>query len=241
MFFLYGSGANGKSVFLNTVAGILGDYARPAPIETFTASHTDRHPTELAMLRGARMVTATETEEGRRWAEAKIKAMTGGDRISARFMRQDYFEYDPQFKLIVAGNHKPNLIPFTVTIPEDERDETLSEALKAEWPGILEWALEGCLEWQERGLAPPESVTEATAEYFDAQDTLSQWIEERCITMPNCEAKASALYADWKDWAEGAGEFVGSQRRFSQGLEDRGFRRQRRMDARMFAGIALKN
>src|SRR5262249_5550062 len=109
LFFLYGTGANGKSVLMSTVAGILGSYHQTAPIETFTASTTDRHPTELAGLRAARLVTDVETEEGRRWAESKIKMLTGGDKISARFMRQDFFEFTPQFKLVIAGNHKPGL------------------------------------------------------------------------------------------------------------------------------------
>jgi putative DNA primase/helicase len=130
MFFLYGTGANGKSVFLSTISSLLGDYCRTAPASAFTASNTEQHPTDLAGLRGARFVTAIETEDGRWWAEAKIKLLTGGDRITARFMRQDFFEYVPQFKLVVAGNHKPglrnvdeairrrlHLIPFTVTIP----------------------------------------------------------------------------------------------------------------------------
>jgi putative DNA primase/helicase len=140
LFFLYGTGANGKSTFLNAITGAIGEYHRTAPIETFTASHTDRHPTDLAGLRGARLVTAIETEEGRRWAESRIKTLTAGDPVSARFMRQDFFDYVPQFKLMFAGNHKPglrsvdeairrrfNLIPFTVTIPARERDKTLGD------------------------------------------------------------------------------------------------------------------
>jgi Family of unknown function (DUF5906) len=135
LFFCHGGGANGKSVLLGTVANILGDYHTTAPIETFSASQNDRHPTELAALRGAHLVTATETQEGRPWDETKIKLLTGGDRISARFMRGDFFEFVPQFKLIIAGNHKPSLrtvdeairrrfhlVPFTVTIPPAERD-----------------------------------------------------------------------------------------------------------------------
>jgi putative DNA primase/helicase len=127
LFFLYGTGANGKTTFINAITACAGDYHRTAPIETFTASQLDRHPTDLAGLRGARLVTAVETEEGRRWAESRIKSLTGGDKISARFMRQDFFEYAPQFKLIIAGNHRPglrsvdeairrrfNLVPFTV-------------------------------------------------------------------------------------------------------------------------------
>ena len=135
--FLYGTGANGKTTFLNAITGCAGDYHRTAPIETFTASNSDRHPTDLAGLRGARLVTAIETEEGRRWAESKIKALTGGDQIAARFMRQDFFEYAPQFKLVIAGNHKPglrtvdeairrrfHLVPFTVTIPPQSATAT---------------------------------------------------------------------------------------------------------------------
>ena len=179
LFFLYGTGANGKSTFLNVLTGCIGDYHRSSAIETFTASTAERHPTDLAALRGARAVTAVETEEGRRWAESKIKSLTGGDRIAARFMRQDFFEFNPTFKLIIAGNHMPSLrsvdeairrrfhlIPFTITVPPDERDEKLGEKLKAEWPGILAWMIEGCLEWQRSGLAPPESVLSATASYL---------------------------------------------------------------------------
>ena len=109
LFFGYGTGANGKSVFVETLAGLLGDYHRMAPIETFTATIGDQHPTNLAGLRGARLVTAVETEEGRRWAESRIKQLTGGDKVAARFMRQDFFEFTPQFKLIIVGNHKPGL------------------------------------------------------------------------------------------------------------------------------------
>ena len=177
--FLYGTGANGKGVFLNTIVGIMADYARVATMETFTASTNDRHPTDLAMLRGARLVTAQETEQGRRWAEAKIKSLTGGDPITARFLYQDNFTFVPQFKLQIAGNHRPgltgvdeairrrfHLVPFDQTIPEHERDHELSNKLKAEWPGILAWMLEGCLEWQKIGLSPPEIVRAATDNYL---------------------------------------------------------------------------
>jgi putative DNA primase/helicase len=186
LFFLYGTGANGKSTFLNAITGAMGDYCRIAPIETFTASAGERHPTDLAGLRGARLVSAVETEEGRRWAESKIKALTGGDKISARFMRQDFFEFTPQFKLLIAGNHKPGLrsvdeairrrfylIPFTVTIPPEERDADLLEKLKMEWPGILHWMIEGCLQWQLHGLAPPAVVTAATGAYLEAEDAIA--------------------------------------------------------------------
>jgi putative DNA primase/helicase len=236
LFFLHGTGANGKSVFVNTVSGLLADYHRIAPIETFTASSGDRHPTDIAMLRGARLVTAVETEEGRRWAEAKIKSLTGGDRISARFMRQDFFEYTPQFKLLIAGNHKPslrtvdeairrrfNLIPFTVTIPLEERDDQLTERLKAEWPGILAWMIDGCGDWQERGLAPPQCVTGATDAYLAAQDAIGAWIEEKCRCHPDLWGGRSALWESWVKWATANGEFVGTRSRLIDALEDRGF------------------
>jgi putative DNA primase/helicase len=161
LFFLHGYGANGKTTFIKTIAGILGDYHIATPIETFTLTHQDRHPTELARLFGARLVTSTETEEGRQWAESRLKMLTGGETVSARFMRQDFFEFAPQFKLMICGNHKPgirsvdeairrrfHLIPFTVTIPKAERDPDLVEKLKPEWPGILYWMIGGCVEWR---------------------------------------------------------------------------------------------
>ena len=254
LFFLYGTGANGKTTFVNALAGCLGDYHTTSSTEVFTVTHGERHPTELASLRGARLVTATETEEGRRWAEARIKALTGGDRIAARFMRQDFFEFTPQFKLVIAGNHKPqlrnvdeafrrrlHLIPFTVTIPEDERDEMLPEKLKVEWLGILEWMIDGCLEWQEKGLCPPEHVVDATNEYLSAQDIIALWIEDRCRQGPEFKAATSELYASFKIWCEQAGEYVTSMKRFSQNLEAHGYQRTRLSTGRKgFEGLCPK-
>ena len=235
LFFCYGLGANGKTTFLNAIAAAVGDYHKTAPIETFTATNHDQHPTDIAGLRGARLVTAIETEEGRRWAESRIKALTGGDKITARFMRQDFFEYTPQFKLIIAGNHKPglravdeamrrrfNLIPFTVTIPPEVRDETLAEKLKAELPGILAWMIDGCIDWLERGLAPPEAVTSATAEYLKAEDLVGAWINDCAERKEGWSESAGDLFASWKQWAERAGEQVGTQRAFSRKLEQQG-------------------
>jgi putative DNA primase/helicase len=252
LFFLYGTGANGKSVLIDTVSGIVGDYHKTAPIETFTATNGERHPTDLAMLRGARLVTAVETEEGRRWAESKIKALTGGDKISARFMRQDFFEFTPQFKLIIAGNHRPglrsvdeairrrfHLVPFSVTIPAEERDPRLREKLKAEWPGILRWMIEGCLDWQCQGLAPPPAVAGATEAYLEAEDAFSAWIDERCKRDPVSWSGTTELFGSWKAWAERAGEFPGSAKRFAQNLEARGFRPSRQMRGRGFLGLTL--
>ncbi|MBR7621454.1 hypothetical protein JKL49_18830 [Phenylobacterium sp. 20VBR1] len=253
LFFLYGTGANGKSVFANTLTALMGDYATVAAMDMFMASHGDRHPTDMAGLRGARVVTAIETEQGSRWAESKLKALTGGDKITARFMRQDFFEFTPQFKLLVVGNHKPSIrnvdeamrrrlhmIPFTVTIPAARRDKHLPDRLLAERDGILGWALEGCLEWQRIGLQPPASVLAATEEYFDAEDAVGRWLDERCTLGPNCKETSGALYASWKSWTEANGEYAGSNKRFSETLTARGFARANTMTARGFRGLALR-
>lgn len=235
LFFCYGTGANGKSTFVNTVTGCIGDYHRSAPIETFTVSNTERHPTELAALRGSRLVTAVETEEGRRWAESRIKSLTGGDKIAARFMRQDFFEFLPIFKLLIAGNHKPglrsvdeairrrfHLLPFTSVIPKEERDLSFGDKLKDEWPGILAWMIEGCLDWQRQGLNPPAIVTAATAEYLEAEDSLAAWLDGAGDKDPNAFETTTDFFASWRKFAHENGEYVGSVRKFSQRLEERG-------------------
>ncbi|MBI0432817.1 hypothetical protein D9598_03105 [Roseomonas sp. KE0001] len=228
--FVYGGGGNGKSVFISALSGILGDYARTAPMETFTASHNDRHPTELAMLRGARLVTASETEEGRAWAESRIKQMTGGDVLAARFMRRDFFEFRPQFKLTIIGNHKPalknvdeaarrrfNIIPFLHRPAQPDRE--LAEKLRQEWPGILRWMVEGCLAWQREGLSKPHAVTEATAEYFEAQDHFGRWLAECCIIEPSLSTRPAALLHSFQDWCQENGEPIADNRRLRSLIE----------------------
>jgi P4 family phage/plasmid primase-like protien len=232
LLFVFGPGGNGKSVFLNTVSRVLGDYARVAPMETFTASISDRHPTELAMLRGARLVTATETEEGRAWAEARIKQMTGGDPVSARFMRQDFFTFTPQFKLLIAGNHRPalrnvdeaarrrfNVVPF-LQRPEHP-DRQLEERLRQEWPAILRWMIDGCLQWQGDGLRRPDAVTAATEEYFEAQDAYAQWLRECCDLDPSgvFRERPSILLESFGRWCEANGEPAPDNRRLRGLLE----------------------
>lgn len=229
MFFGFGAGANGKSVILNVIGGILGAYHRTAPMETFVQTSEYRHPTELANLRGARLVTATETQGGRKWDEVKIKRLTGGDMISARFMRQDFFEYMPQFKLFVAGNHKPaitnvdeamrrrfNLIPFTVTIPKERRDPILVNKLMLEGPGILSWLIDGCQEWQAKGLHTPAMVTEATTQYMSLEDGFTAWWTECCEPNPRAFTTVGDLFDVWAKWAEKNGDVVGSKKAFSQ-------------------------
>jgi putative DNA primase/helicase len=251
--FVYGPGGNGKSVFLNVVTSILADYASTAAMDTFTASNNDKHPTDLAMLRGARLVTASETEENRAWAEARIKQMTGGDRISARFMRQDFFQFTPQFKLTIVGNHKPVLknvdeaarrpflvVPFERKPPAPDRE--LERKLVAEAGGILQWMVHGCLDWQRNGLLRPASVLAATEEYFSDQDLFAHWLAEECDCEPGNMDKSessSRLFASWREFAVSAGNSPGSQQAFKDRMTRHGFKFYRSARVREFFGVAL--
>ena len=221
-------------------------------MDVFTESRQDRHPTELAALLGARLVVAQETDEGRKWAEAKLKTLTGGDPITARFMRQDFFEFTPTFKLFVAGNHKPrlrtvdeairrrlHLIPFSVTIPKAERDPDLPEKLKSEWPGVLAWAIEGAVEWYANGLQPPAVVMDATLEYLAGEDLIAVWIEDRCYQEHTARTLSSELFKSFKEWAEATGERAMSQRAFSMALESHGFQKEKTREGRYFLGLKL--
>lgn len=256
LFFVHGPGGNGKSVFVNLLQHILGDYSKVSAMETFTASKYSRHSTDEAMLKGARGVFASETEEGRAWAEAKIKQMTGGDPITARFMRQDNFTFTPQFKLMIIGNFAPSLqnvdaamrrrfhvIPFSATPlrPDPMLEQRLKEM---EGPQILGWAIRGCLEWQRTGLARPGAVANATEEYFREQDILGQWIEERCeLGLGKWEEKALA-FADWCKFAKAQGEEPWSQKSFGSKLVKRGIAVNRLQSdgtrKKVYRGLALK-
>ena len=238
VFFIYGTGQNGKGVLTSTIEWIVGDYCKSANDELFTQTHGDRHPTEVARLQGARMVLVTEVEEGRRWDEAKLKKMTGGDTLTARLMRQDFFQFKPQFKPVISGNHKPqiksvdvamrrriDLVPFSVTIPDEKRDNELKAKLKAEGPGILQWLIEGCLEYRRMGLAPPQSVVDATDEYFKDEDSVASWVEERCEVSVGLKDSALRLFASWRHYAEKAGLFPGNTKRFKAELNRPGIAR----------------
>jgi putative DNA primase/helicase len=252
-FFGYGTGRNGKRMLMGTIAGILGGYARTAPIDTFLASRSDRHPTDLAGLRGARLVTAAETPQGRSWDETKIKLVTGGDDVSARFMRGDFFDYKPQYKLFISGNNKPkiktvdaamrtrmNLIPFLVYFSPEERDPNLFEQLRREWPGILVWMIEGCLMWQREGLAPPPAVVSATEEYLTAEDVTAQWLDERCETGADMRESSKALWLSRRSWAESNKVPVGSHNQLGEWLHRQGFGDCKLDGQRGFRGLRLR-
>jgi putative DNA primase/helicase len=255
LIFCYGTGGNGKGTLLNTVTGVMGDYAKVAAMEAFTEARGERHPTDLAMLRGARVVTSQETERGRRWAESRVKAITGGDPITARFMRQDFFTFLPEFKLIIAGNEKPSidsvdeairrrfhLIPFEQQITAEKRDETLSEKLREEWSAILAWMIEGCLAWQEYGLRPPERVTAATLAYLTAEDSYAAWLEEACTTGTREWESSATLYGSWSTFAKRAGEEPGTRKGFAKELAKRGFTAARDAsgNTRGFNGLSVR-
>jgi P4 family phage/plasmid primase-like protien len=250
--FLYGSGGNGKSVFVGTLAAIMGSYAGKASMEAFTVAKGERHPTELARLRAYRMVYASETADGGRWNESRIKEITGGEPLTARFMHRDEFTYTPRFKLLFLGNSRPELrsvdegirrrlllVPFTVQ--PREVDPFLTEKLREEWPAILGWAIEGAVRWQSEGLVAPVSVRAATDEYFAEEDALGRWLAERCYVHDTGTALTSELYDDWRTWCGENGEHAGSAKKFSLQIKTRGFTKWRdTMTGRMgFRGIEL--
>jgi putative DNA primase/helicase len=252
--FLYGTGANGKSVFVNTIAGIFGDYCVSAPIEMFLTSKYDRHPTEIARLKGARLVIAQETQKGRSWDEAKLKNLTGGDRLSARFMRGDFFDFAPTHKIIISGNTRPSLrnvdegirrrfllVPFTVQIPPAERDPKLADKLKAEWPAILRWMVNGCLEWKRVGLVVPTVVRLATEEYLAEQDTLAQWADEWIEEERDAFVLTRVLFSSWKLWCVERNLSAGTATAFAESLKEHGYQQHRKTSGRGFKDIVLKS
>lgn len=250
LFFLYGTGANGKTTFTDAIQALLGDYCTKTPTDTLMTKYSETGiPNDLARLAGARTVIAAELAEGKRLNESLVKDLTGGDRITARYLHREFFEFKPIFKLWMYGNHKPTirgtdeaiwrrikLIPFNVTIPEPERDSELGAKLRAELPGILNWALDGCLEWQRSKLQTPSQVDMATSKYRGEQDVLARFLEECCITTPEAVVTAGELHTAYRDWG---GEL--NQRRFSQALTERGYTTEKR-DSRgraIYRGLGL--
>ena len=254
LFFFHGAGQNGKGVLTSTVEWLMADYCKSAGDEVFTQTRNDRHTTEIARLNGARMVLVTEVEEGRRWAEAKLKKMTGGDTVTARFMRQDDFEFKPQFKPVISGNHRPriqdvdvamrrrmNLVPFAVTIPKEKRDSGLKAKLKEEGPGILQWLIDGCLAYQIFGLNPPAAAVAATDAYFADEDNVAKWVAERCDVGPNFGGSSSELFISWTHYAENARLFIGDSKKFKDEMNRLGYGEKRFTAGMMFEGLRLRS
>lgn len=236
LFFLHGSGANGKSTFINAILNILGSYAGPGAPELLMQRRSGAHPTEQADLVGKRMVSCQEVEEGRYWNEPLLKQLTGDDPIKARRMREDFWSFWPTHKLWVSGNHKPNvrgtddgiwrrliLIPFEKSF-KDKPDPNLKADIRKELPGILAWAVRGCLEWQERGLDEPEVITRAVETYRSEQDLIAQFLKDRCEIGLDHECSRRQLRATYELWCEEEGDRRPfSPRAFNNALRDRGF------------------
>lgn len=231
----WGVGANGKSTLLNAVQDVLGcDFTMKAPPELLTVRKGEAHPTERADLFGRRLVLAIETEAGARLAESLVKELSGGDRVRARRMREDFWEFEPTHKVILCTNHKPKvrgtdyaiwrrlrLVPFRVCVPENRQDKQLGAKLRAEAEGILAWIVRGCLEWQKHGLGTAAAVTLATQEYRSEQDVVGAFVAERCHTGDTVfRCKAKDLYTTFRKWCEALGEREIGQTDFGQLIVD---------------------
>ncbi len=237
----YGSGRNGKTTLVETIMFILGTWARQADFQTFAIKDRDSITNDLARLAGCRLVSAAEGSDGVRLDEAIIKKLTGGDRITARFLHAEFFEYTPSFKLILSSNHRPQirgsdegiwrrirLVPFGVTIPPNEVDPNLKKKLFEEASGILNWMIEGCQEWQRVGLGIPEAIANATGEYRESNDLIGRWIEERCVVTPKAEGTIKDLYEDFCSWTNEEGiNRPPIKRKFSEVLAEKGFKKVR--------------
>jgi putative DNA primase/helicase len=253
MFILFGSGANGKSTFLNTIMSILGDYAIATPTETFMKRNGDQITNDIARLRGTRFVTTTEAEQGKRLSEPLIKQITGNDRMTARFLYGEFFNFVPTFKIFMATNHKPiikgtdygiwrriKLIPFTTTIAAEQQDKQLEKKLLGEGPGILNWLLEGAKRWSAGGLATPEAVTTATDEYRGEMDVIGAFIKERCVLGPGCRIRARELFRVYQEWCDENNEHACSERLFGLRLKELGLEQRRMSEGRLWQGIMVR-
>lgn len=252
--FMYGSGGNGKGVFMNTVRELCGEYAKPAPMQIFLSNSGNRHPTELANLVGARLVLASESSEGQKWDEERIKSLTGRDTIAARFMNRDFFEYTPRFKIIVASNHKPrirtvddawrrrlHLVPFDKKPPKPNPE--LKDQLRAEFPRILNWVIEGTEWWIREGLAAPACVRAATDEYFREEDVFRLWFEDCCDDhrqLAACSIERRALYSSYEIWCRGMGHAAATIYAMTRWFTQNGFEQDKSKSTRPIRGAALK-
>lgn len=241
LLFMYGGGSNGKSTFIETITELLNEYACQIPTESLTVHDRSSVPADIAMLAGARIVATSETETDQRMAESMVKQLTGGDKITARFMRQNFFTFKATHKLWMTGNHKLTvrgtdtgiwrrirLIPFSVTISDAQKDHNLKAKLEQEFPGILAWAVEGCLNWQKDGLGTCAAVETATNEYRSEMDVIADFIDT-CL-VPHVEGRilSTEMYAEYKKYMEDNGErAIVSQRRLAVILQERGFKKTR--------------
>lgn len=253
MFIIFGNGRNGKSVFLDIITEIMGNYAKSMQADSLMVKKggSNGHNEDIARLNGARLVTSSEPNEGVRMDEGLIKQLTGGDMVSASFKGGHVFDYKPKYKLWLATNHKPiirgnddgiwrrlPLIPFTVQIPKNKVDKSLKEKLMRELPGIFNWAVEGCLMWQREGLNPPLDIQKATMEYRQEMDVIAGFIDECCIVGPGYSIGATDLFKSYDKWAREMNEHPFSQTQFGKKMNDR-FEKEKKGKVK-YLGITLK-
>jgi putative DNA primase/helicase len=252
LFLLHGAGRNGKGVFLRTLMEMLGDYAVTADFSTFTSQNDRGGPRDdVANMRGRHLVSAQEGREGAALAESLIKWLTGGDLVRARRLYENSYEFQPTHKIWLATNHKPTvhgadpaiwsrikLVPFDVSF-EGREDRGLKAAMKAEHSGVLSWAVEGCLRWQEDGLCFPDTVREATARWRGENDHVGQFLEERCVRGEYATVKVRRLYAEYRRWAEEIGEELMTERAFGERMLAQGIGKKHRQDGNWYLGVGL--
>lgn len=252
-FFAYGVGANGKSTVINALREIMGGHGLQSQPEVIMAQRNTNPsgPTpELARLAGVRMVAMVETEDGQRLHESRVKQMSGGDAMTARVLHGEPFDFVPKFKLWLAGNHRPVirgddhgiwrrivLIPFLVTIPPEKRDRMLAEKLRDEYPGVLNWLIRGCLEWQRVGLDLPSDVVREVDQYKSDMDLIAQWLDEQCSVGPAMRCRARSAYQDYSTWAKDGGHQVITEVRFAQKLDERGFTKRKERQGMIYLGL----
>jgi putative DNA primase/helicase len=252
LFLLYGTGANGKSTFLEGLRYVMGDYATTADFGAFLASKGQGIRNDIARLKGARFVTATESEAGKRMAESLVKQLTGGDQVSARFLYGEFFEFQPVFKLFLGTNHRPKvigsdegiwrrirLIPFTLTIPPSERDKKLTAKLKSEAQGILNWAIAGLRDWLDGGLKDPVEVLAATQEYRQREDAIAHFLESCCTIQGEARVGSESLYKQYCSWAGSNNEYLLNSRDFSKSIEEKGFNKKHTARGATWFGIGM--
>lgn len=248
--FFYGTGANGKTTLANVIAMLLGDFASTAGSTLLMRRDKNSSTNDLAALRGARVVIVSEFDDGEILAEATVKSLTGGDRIACRYLYGEFFEYTPQYKILLLGNYKPtirgrdhgiwrriHLIPFKITIPANERDPKLMEKFTAELPGILAWAVKGCLEWQKIGLCPPHEVKEEVKAYRQSEDIFKQWIDDCCIKGDEHCTSSSNLYQSFTDYSNRIDITV---QKLGHMLAEAGFQKEKKGTI-SWLGIGLKD
>jgi putative DNA primase/helicase len=255
LFFFYGTGDNGKTTLLEVVRVMLGDYAGQIPIDTLMLKPQGGIPNDIALLKGLRFVTSSETEEGQRLASAKIKYLTGMNTIQARFLHREFFDFPPTHKIFFDANHQPHanasdtavwnrikLIPFGVSIPDAEKDRHLGDKLRGEVPGILAWAVRGCLEWQSDGLQEPDVVKNATQAYRDEMDTFQEFLEDCCVIGPGETTAINSLYLSYRLWAEGSGEQPVSKKQLGKLVtRNKSISQARTGGGRFWTGIGLRS